>query len=67
MSHIESLIRASRSRIYKALKEANPERYRDAINAAECVILNHNLPPKAAVDVEAAVVLSVASALGVKA
>lgn len=64
---IRDRIGSSRARIYRALKEADPIRYREAITVAECLIINHRLPPQAAVDVEAAVVLAVANALGVKA
>ncbi len=67
MSDLRERIGSSREKIYRALKDADPARYRDAINTAEAVTINHGLPPRAAADVEAAVVLSVANALGVKA
>lgn len=59
--------RPSRSKLYAALKEADPRAYRDAVNAAEAVIINHGLHGAAAVDVEATVVSQVAKVLGVKA
>lgn len=62
----EERIAANRERIYNLLKAADFTRYRNAIQSAEAVTLNHNLPPKVAVAIEAAVVLSVAEALGIK-
>ena len=57
---------ANRQRFYDALKAADFERYRKAIHSAEAITLNHHLPTKVAIDIEAAVVFAVCDALGVK-
>lgn len=59
-------IAANRHRIYEALRIADFERYRRAIQSAEAVTLNFDLPQRVAVEIESAVVLSVADALGIK-
>jgi hypothetical protein len=63
---LDEKIAANRERIYQALRVADFGRYTRAIQSAEAVTLNHNLPAKVAVAIEAAVVLSVADALGIK-
>lgn len=65
-ARLNELLASSRERIYRALKDHDPQVFSDAIRSAEAVSLNHNLPHKVAVDIEAAVVLSVAQALRLK-
>lgn len=66
LSALDRRIAESRERFYTLLRERDPERYRRAIDAAQCVILNHRLEGRAAVDTEAAVVLAVCDALNLK-
>lgn len=66
LSALEQRIAKSRERHYALLRERDPERYRRAIEAAQCVILNHRLEGRAAVDTEAMVVLAVCDALNLK-
>jgi hypothetical protein len=63
---VKQLIADNREKIYRALKIHDFQRYRDAIQSAEAVSLTFDLPQNVAAEIEAAVVLSVADALGVK-
>ncbi len=56
-------VRADYKPIYRALKEHDFVLYRECIEAAEGVSLNHDLDHKPAADVEIAVVYSVVKAL----
>jgi hypothetical protein len=67
MSNTSALIAAHREKVYRALKERDFDLYRRSIQAAEAVTLTFDLPQRVAVELEAAVVLMVADALGVKA
>ena len=56
-----------RERVYRALKDHDFELYRKCIQSAEAVSINHNANHRLAADIEAAVVMQVAEAIGVKA
>lgn len=61
----KQLIADNRQRYYDALKAADFDRYRKAIQSAEAVTLEHHLSQKVAVEIEAAVIFAVCDALGV--
>jgi hypothetical protein len=54
-----------RERVYRALKEHDFDLYQRCIQAGEAVSLTHNANHCLAADIEAAVIMSVADALGV--
>ena len=56
-----------RERVYRALKEHDFELYRKCVQSGEGVSLTHNCGPRLAADIEAAIILQVADALGIKA
>ena len=51
---------------YHALRAANPEAYRQAIEHSEGLSLNYNLSPNAAAEVERSHVMLACSILGVR-
>lgn len=63
----KELLAKRREEIYAALKRRDFDLYRRSIQAAEGVVLHHRLGdrPTLAADIEAAVVLMVADAVGV--
>lgn len=63
---LKQLLSESRERIYRELKARDFDRYTRAIQAAEAVTLTFGLSNSIAVEIESAVVLSVADALGIK-
>jgi len=60
----KQLVAHYREEQYRALKAKDFDLYRRSIQAAEAVSLNYNLPHHIAADIESAVVLMVADALG---
>lgn len=67
MTPTKQLLAEHREKIYRALKAKDFDRYQKAIHAAEAVTLTFDLSNNVAVEIESAVVLSVADALGVQA
>ena len=67
MTDTRKLLSDYRERVYRALKERDFELYRKCIQSAEAVSINHNAGPRLAADIEAAVIMQVADAIGVKA
>ena len=65
MTDTKILIGEHRERIYRALKAHDIGLYRRCIEAGEAVSLTHGAGHRLAADIEAAIVLSVADALGV--
>jgi predicted regulator of Ras-like GTPase activity (Roadblock/LC7/MglB family) len=41
-------------RVYREVKERDPDAYRDAVQSADGLAINHNLPSNVAADIEAA-------------
>jgi len=66
MKPTKQLISEHRERVYRELRVRDFDRYRRAIQAAEAVTLTFHLPQNVAVEIESAVVLSVADALGIE-
>ena len=67
MIDTRKLLSDYRERVYRALKEHDFELYRKCIQSAEAVSITHCVGSRLAADIEAAVIMQVAEALGVKA